>query len=45
METTHNLVKVRVGIKVKKLVVSLIGWEVAVDHGSFNILERETLYC
>ena len=33
METTHNSVKVKVGIKVMKLVESLIGWEVT-DQGS-----------
>ena len=34
METTHNSVKVKVGIKVMKLVESLIGWEVIVGQGS-----------
>ena len=34
METTHNAVKVKVGIKVMKLVESLIGWEVTVGQGS-----------
>ena len=32
METTHNSVKVNLGIKVMKLVESLIGWEVAVGQ-------------
>ena len=32
METTHNSVKV--GIKIMKLVESLIGWEVTVGQGS-----------
>ena len=34
METTHNSVKVKVGIKVMKLMESLIGWEVTVGQGS-----------
>ena len=34
METTRNSVKVKVGIKVMKLVESLIGWEVTVVQGS-----------
>ena len=34
METTHNSVKVQLGIKVMKLVGSLIGWEVTVGQGS-----------
>ena len=34
METTRNSVKVKVGIKVMKLVDSLIGWEVTVGQGS-----------
>ena len=34
METTHDSVKVKVGIKVMKLVKSLIGWEVTVGQGS-----------
>ena len=34
METTHNSLKVKVGIKVMKLVESLIGWEVTVGQGS-----------
>ena len=34
METTRNSVKVKVGIKVMKLVESLIGWEVTVGQGS-----------
>ena len=34
METTHNSVKVNLGIKVMKLVESLIGWEVTVGQGS-----------
>ena len=34
METTHNLVKVKLGIKVIKLMESLIGWEVNVGQGS-----------
>ena len=34
METTHNSVKVTLGIKVMKLVESLIGWEVTVGQGS-----------
>ena len=34
METTHNSVKVKIGIKVIKLVESLIGWEVTVGQGS-----------
>ena len=33
METTHNSVKVKLGIKVIKLVDSLIGWEVTVGQG------------
>ena len=33
METTHNSVKVTLGIKVMKLVESLIGWEVTVVKG------------
>ena len=34
METTRNLVKVKVGIKVMKLVESLIGWVDTVGQGS-----------
>ena len=34
LETTHNSVKVKVGIKVMKLVESLIGLEVTVGQGS-----------
>ena len=34
METTHNSVKVKLGIKVIKLVESLFGWEVTVGQGS-----------
>ena len=34
METTHNSVKVKLGIKVMKSVESLIGWEVTVGQGS-----------
>ena len=34
METTHNSVKVKLGIKVMKLVESLIGWEVTDGKGS-----------
>ena len=35
MEITCNSVKVKLGIKVKKFVISLIGWEVTVtDQGS-----------
>ena len=34
METTHNSVKVKPGIKVMKLVESLIGREVTVGQGS-----------
>ena len=34
METTHNSVTVKLGIKVMKLVESLIGWEVTVGQGS-----------
>ena len=34
METNHNSVKVKLGIKVKKLVERLIGWEVTVRQGS-----------
>ena len=34
METTHNSVKIKLGIKVMELVESLIGWEVTVDQGS-----------
>ena len=34
METTHNSVKVKLGIKVMKLVESLIGREVTVGQGS-----------
>ena len=33
METTHNSVKVKLGIKVMKLVESLIGREVTVGQG------------
>ena len=43
METTHNSVKVKVGIKIMKLVESLIGWEVTVRM-PFNIRERETSF-
>ena len=32
METTHNSVKVNLGMKVMKLVESLIGWEVTVGN-------------
>ena len=32
MKTTHNSVKVKLGIKVMKLVESLIGWEVTVGQ-------------
>ena len=35
METTHNSVKVKVGIKVMKLVERLIGWEATVCHLTF----------
>ena len=34
METTHNSVKVKLGIKVMELVESLISWEVTVCQGS-----------
>ena len=34
METTHNSVKVKLGIKVMKLVESLIGRKVTVGQGS-----------
>ena len=34
METTRNAVKVKVGIKVMKLVESLIGWVVTFGQGS-----------
>ena len=34
METTHNSVKVKLGMKVMKLVESLIGWEVTVGQRS-----------
>ena len=34
METTHNSVKVELGIKVKQLEESLVGWEVTVGQGS-----------
>ena len=34
METTHNSMKVKLGMKVIKLVESLIGWEVTVGQGS-----------
>ena len=34
METTHNSVKVKLGIKSMVLVESLIGWEVTVGQGS-----------
>ena len=34
IETTHNLVKVKLGIKVMKLVEILIGWEVIIGQGS-----------
>ena len=34
METTRSSVKVKVGIKVMKLVESLIGWEVTVGQAS-----------
>ena len=34
METTHNSVKVKLGIKVMKSVESLIVWEVTVGKGS-----------
>ena len=34
LESTRNSVKVKVGIKVMKLVESLIGWEVTVGQGS-----------
>ena len=34
IETNHNMVKVKLGIKVMKLVESLIGWEVTVGQGS-----------
>ena len=34
METTHNSVKVKRGMKVMKLVESLIGWDVIVLQGS-----------
>ena len=49
METTHNSVKVKVGIKVMELVESLIGWKVTVGQGSechltFNIRERWTSF-
>ena len=33
-ETTHNSVKVKLGIKVMKYVESLTGWEVQVSQGS-----------
>ena len=34
METTHNSVKVKLGINVMQLVESLIGWEVTAGQGS-----------
>ena len=34
METTHNLVKVKLGIKAMKLLESLIGWGITVGQGS-----------
>ena len=34
METTHNSVKVKLGIQVMELVESLISWEVTVGQGS-----------
>ena len=34
METTHNSVKVKLGIKAVKWMESLIGWEVTVGHRS-----------
>ena len=34
METTHNSVKVKIGINVMNLLENLIGWEVPVDQGS-----------
>ena len=34
METTHNSVKVKLGIKVMKWAEMLIGWEVTVGQGS-----------
>ena len=34
METTHNSVKFKLGIKVMKSLESLIGWEVTVGQGS-----------
>ena len=37
METTRNSVKVKVGIKVMKLMESLIGWVVTVGQGSYVI--------
>ena len=34
VETTHDSLKVKVGIKVMKLLESLFGWEVTVGQGS-----------
>ena len=34
IETTHNSVKVKLGIRGMKLVESLIGWEITVVQGS-----------
>ena len=34
LKLTHNSVRVKLGIKVMKLVSSLIGWEVSVGQGS-----------
>ena len=48
METTHDSVKIKVGIKVMKFVKSLTGWEVTVGQGSnvsFNIRKRDTSNC
>ena len=33
METTHNSLRVKLGIKIMKFVESLIGWKVTVDQG------------
>ena len=45
METTYNSVKVKLGIKVIKLVESLISWEVTGDLGDYGCLRSCQIDC
>ena len=45
METTHDSVKIKVGIKVMKFVENLTGWEVySVEFQISNVFEFQTLF-